>query len=663
MTVKYVDYLGFAGGTNSDLMPDAMADNEARQIDNFDIKSKGWETRDGCEKINTAAYTASTTQLLTWHSPSGNTIELAVNGKNLCVINANGTKTIKQALASDKIGYATFLNGVLYFVDGDKYRTFGMFNYDTDVAGTAATTLLATDVVRNIPISTHSTTPGVAGHYYMPKTTGSYTLSSADYGNTANWTDVTDTTGTYCDRVVEVIADSDGTNLLGRISKCTMLAYHPTSNRMFAAGNPNYPSAMFWSEVGKPNFFKAVSKNNPAGNLGYVKGLMAVSQSMVVSYTNGFMVWNGITPSMDDTSATWKAMPIPVGPVSRDAMCMVYNGIAFMSQRGFHIMSTSLLGENNNVLPPSTDYFMDVAENRVTNILIDGLVNTNNVQMVFHQGKVYIAYAHCDYDTLSGVVDIQKGDIVRNYPLSMHVSAAGTVNCYYQATKDMLDKDLATADYGSTANWTLGSGTFPAKTSDNLVNNRVLVFNQGDDNFVRYTGWQVDCWLSTDGGDLVFGSKGYILLQSENAMNDINVDDGAAQAIWQAIRTKPYSPGGDSTNHYRTNITGLFITAGQRAEPITSKVQISLASGYKKRVFADVDFAESFMWGRKWGLRWGWTDFLLKEARVSSDSYRHEVIITSKELSNPLSIYSIGFSYEETASRGTQMADDTNFLT
>src|SRR5690625_2106222 len=73
-------------------------------------------------------------------------------------------------------------------------------------------------------------------------------------------------------------------NNLGAVAKSTFLVRHPNSYRLFAAGNPDDPSAIYYSEPGEPDYFNSTSVLYPTTGDGPVTGLAAFGDALLVFY-------------------------------------------------------------------------------------------------------------------------------------------------------------------------------------------------------------------------------------------------------------------------------------------------------------------------------------------------------------------------------------------
>jgi hypothetical protein len=114
----------FRGGLNVDSSPDNLADNQLAKADNVDLYEMGGLTkRKGTAYFNAVSYGAQVEQAFEWPRNDGSVVLLAVIGSNLCRVAENGTATIVQAVAAEKVGYF-FLQDKLYFADGSNYYVY-----------------------------------------------------------------------------------------------------------------------------------------------------------------------------------------------------------------------------------------------------------------------------------------------------------------------------------------------------------------------------------------------------------------------------------------------------------------------------------------------------------------------------------------------------------
>lgn len=192
--------------------------------------------------------------------------------------------------------------------------------------------------------------------------------------------------------VTEVTPDPDTTNDLAPIKNCEYLVWHQPSMRFFAAGNYLDPTALYFSEVGKPNFFKSTNKIYPAMGLGPIIGISVINDSILVAYKNGWYHFTGTFPGID---AVWKPLPIQSGLLSSKAMSLTPETLTFLSNEALYIFSPSILSDNYAKVVGESS-FADISSGKVRNTLLS--INKNYpVKLIYFDRMVFIAYANRPY--------------------------------------------------------------------------------------------------------------------------------------------------------------------------------------------------------------------------------------------------------------------------
>lgn len=385
--------------------------------------------------------------------------------------------------------------------------------------------------------------------------------------------------------VTEVVADTDPTCDLGPIKRCKYFMWHPASYRVFAAGDSENPTALYYSEPAKPNFFKATSKLYPTTSEGRITGLRVLLKSLLVSYQNTFRVWDGY----DIINAEWKLLPMPLGAISHDSMALTPNSITFYARDGIYGMSPSIMNDDV-VMIAGKELYTNYTEGKKEKA-IKSIVHRETAQAVFHDNKFYLAY----------------GD-----------------------------------------------------DSANSENNKVLMMDWGTKAFHTFTGWQVNCWLARIDGQLLFGSKNYIVKVDKTYLNDLNVETGEAKAINTYIECPDYKLGNMSESFYIKFVNRFFVTALQ-SDTITDMLDLSIDiySDYYTRDYTKnyiTDLNESLVFGRTWGKIWGFSGLITQYADINHRGFRFRPVFQTSSLNNKLYIYSIGFEFNIVEATGTSIS-------
>lgn len=379
---ELVAYTDFRGGI-SEIDPDNMNNNELNQADNIELSNRGggFSYRPGTINMNDVSYGEDVEQLIELPLVDGHVKILAVRDKKLYDVTDDRNKLLSP-LYSNKIAYF-FMNNRLYFADGDKYRVYGYYKYTTQ-SGTKD--IKKDDIVRNFPISTHATNPGIIKGFYKAKSShGSIDLSKADYGDSSKWEDITD--GSIPDDVREVEADSDSTNDLSPIPKCKHFIYHTRSHRIFASGNENDAAALYYSEIDKPDFFKATSKLYPTRGDGPVRAIVQIFDILLCGYSHSWWGWQGLT--VED--ATWGNYPIPYGIVSSDSLVITPGGFAFLSYDGIYEVSSSMFSRDIALI--AGDKLIKKISDDKVNSRLRSITDLMNVKGIFHDNRYYLSYS------------------------------------------------------------------------------------------------------------------------------------------------------------------------------------------------------------------------------------------------------------------------------
>lgn len=396
-------YSDFTGGMNDTTPPELLKDNELVLCENaFPHPRGGIEKRKGCTKYVNYQPSGKVTEWL--HSDGTSYLIRLPNSLAMDIEFVEDTGLVGQDV---QLGVLSYFHDVLahfqymdrfYFVAKTSehpddqpvytYCVWGDYQYTTD-SGTV--TLKNGDIIKNHPYNG----TGIAGHFYK------YTLDTQTTIDlkTFNFQGMTDITYKSIPNFISIVTPySDPTNYLDPIKKCTIMVLHQPSKRIFAAGNPDDPGALYFSEIDKPNYFKKTSKIYPTNSEGPITGLVCVEESILVSYKRGWYAYTGIFPGID---AVWKPLNIPVGAVNNNAICLTPNSVTFVSEKDIWIMNPAAL-RDDFVKIPTNEIFLNISENKVKNTM-KTIQKHELIRTVFHEDKLYIAYndwyagSACDY--------------------------------------------------------------------------------------------------------------------------------------------------------------------------------------------------------------------------------------------------------------------------
>lgn len=386
-----MNFYDFSGGIINQKSPYLLKKDEALELCNFDVEQGGLTVRAGTVK-KYGPFSGKVTEIHKALSVMGHEILFVQCGKNLEMV-VGGTKcnlsmlcmTFKVLPVTD--GFAFLLAGgtrllkpVYRRVDGsipikhpwqgylvverleDDYSTEGEFPSDlygkniwdettgtlyyakshTDVNRENIGELLATD--QFIPLGKLGDLLHMTYTYNHEINLDLKTLySDSSYFELVNTPFLSD-----------VFANGPVPEETGqKACQCPYIVWHPASMRYFAAGHPDYPTALFISE---PNDWCSYLPENvlyPHLHLGKITGLCVVEKSVVVSYEHGWSHYVGSDPTED---GQWSLLSVPDGTRYGQTICTTPGSVSFLSDSGLVSFSASMLTVQMLYSPSSSLY-------------------------------------------------------------------------------------------------------------------------------------------------------------------------------------------------------------------------------------------------------------------------------------------------------------------
>jgi hypothetical protein len=190
-----------------------------------------------------------------------------------------------------------------------------------------------------------------------------------------NYTDIT---------AISIYGVTAGTGTLNdNIRKCKYFVYHPQSFRFFASGNPDDPTAVYYSEVNSMELWLNTSVFYPRFNLGLVNDLIIVGDSVIACYYKGFTSISGTSI----TDFIYKNISVPFGIDNSNTLELVPSGIIFYTNEKLYLLSSTLFDSNYVKIPGNQEY-SEISKNRVENIL----KGSSGHYGVYHNDKYYLSF-------------------------------------------------------------------------------------------------------------------------------------------------------------------------------------------------------------------------------------------------------------------------------
>ena len=550
----------FLGGLNDTASPNQLKDTELVVADNCDLSERGgFGTAQGAIKVNPSSLGGQIVVGFEWNlGPTSRNVIVRDNGTSYHIgllDGDTGVFTEKQEVAKGEIGHMIVSNR-LFFVDGEEMYEWGTYDYPATI-GTVD--IVTGDIVHN------NTVIGDLHFYVALADHGSTDLEAELFTNTSKWRDSTAQAGIASDECRVTTPYDSIDNDLDPIIKCTMFAQHAVSLRIFATGNPDEPSAVYYSDIADITYFKITDKLTPTNNEGYTTAIGAFEDTVLVSYNDTWYYWQGV----DVSDATWKILPIPYGCVSHGSLVVTPLSITFLGRTNIHKINVSIL--NTDVVSLQTSSIISQPTEGKVEDTIKSITDNGKVVSTFYDDKYMMAY--CDD----------------------------------------------------------GTG----------INNKVLIYDWNTKGFRISTDWKVNDFCNKSNGELYIMSKNYVL-NAFTGYKNVDVETGEDREVNMKIVTKHFDMGNMLNPKYFSKVFFVF----RQYTDIESLVNITIRADYKTLILENVDISQSLVYGREWGLTYGWVDQVIFTGELDVVANTVQITIESSQIDIPVTCYAIGFEYE-----------------
>lgn len=187
---------------------------------------------------------------------------------------------------------------------------------------------------------------------------------------------------------VDVNGEADD-NILTEVKKCTKFIHHTKSGRYVAAGNPNKPYAVYFSEPLQLNYFKQFNILSPTSSEGSAVCLVNMLDSVLVGYRHAWFEYTGIEPAED---GVWRRLAIPYGCVAEHSVQVLdFYNFVYLADNGLYQVSANILNQYGVVMQNNTAV-KNISDDKIDNTIKSILDKTKCVS-VYHNGIYYLAYS------------------------------------------------------------------------------------------------------------------------------------------------------------------------------------------------------------------------------------------------------------------------------
>ena len=561
-------------------------------------------------------YGAQVERIIEWPRKDGTKVLLAVIGSNLCKIGTDNKPTVLQALASADIGFYSYAD-VFYFCDGSEYYYYDGTNvYKVQLA-----------------------TPGSAP-----------TLGNSGGGSPLG-------AGTFKGKVVfynslgyESVASAEATVtiLVGEQIDWSAIPIGPTGT----VGRKLYRTT-----VGGSAF----------------KLLTTIADNTTTTYTDiiadaslgaALVIDNNLTPIKRCRRFIWhpKSQRIFAARDSSDMAALYY------SEAG----QPEYFKETNILYPTTGDgpvYALTYIADAMVTVYQSSEwawkgVDPDTDAEWYKLPSNYGSKAHMTVAlTPNGLTFLSEGAIISLSPGLIDSNIAMIAGEELVANRT---KNLVSSIIRGITNYEIAAAVFDTMNDKHMLaytnvasatrNSRILVLDWNLQRFTEYVGLAVNGFCLRSNGDLLMAMNGYIVKANQDIYDDWDPDTANYKAISYKVVPKAWNL--DHPFHIK-KIKKMFLAARQY-ELFDSSINIILYMDYQYYeltvlTLSSLSLDESFVWGKEWGLPWGWSDLITKEAKVRGKGLRVKVVMTNSERNEPVTIYGLAFEFILKKPRGVKV--------
>lgn len=177
-------------------------------------------------------------------------------------------------------------------------------------------------------------------------------------------------------------------NILSEVKKCRMIVQHSYSKRYVATGNPNKPTAIYFSEPYQMNYWKEINVLYPTSGEGKAVCMFNMLDNLLIGYKNGWWKFSGYNLQTD---AEFMKISIPYGCVSEFSpqVMDIYN-FMFLSNDGLYLVSAGAL-DQYVIVNQNSSTIRNIANDKIENT-IKSIADKSNCVSTFHNGIYYLAF-------------------------------------------------------------------------------------------------------------------------------------------------------------------------------------------------------------------------------------------------------------------------------
>lgn len=401
---------------------------------------------------------------------------------------------------------------------------------------------------------------------------------------------------TYDGTTFAEVTNSATGSMIATVKKCKYIVAR--ADRIFAAGNPESPNSLYYSQVGDPTYFKSgdhvVQAASADGD--YITGIAEFNETILVFKSRGVWAWFGYSVATD---VKFTRLNVHTGTRHERTIANVANYLFFLGEDGVYAMTGTASGSINTtkVSGPVDDQFKNFARGKSD--------YDSTAVACYADGKYYLGFTE----------HTEKKEMVAIDPVPEEAPFEHEVI-----------------------------------TDTTTLNNKFLVCHveAGIDEkmmpWTEYTGIDIADVMKSGDGKLYFAVAGKpaIYMMDPERYSDYNNEKVAFEII-----LKDYNM--DSPIHLK-KFKRLWVRVSQYQEANTL-FDVKVKVDYRDIYFEGASADESLVWEKgDWTVdRWGWVDTVTKPFKLSAKGLRCSISLTgdcSTINKNRMFLYGVAFMYK-----------------
>lgn len=667
--IAYREYQNFSGGFNDTTSEDLLKDTELVLCDNMIVSEGGaLDVRHGTSVVNgDSSQNGHYTKLFEYIVKS-KSILVEVFNKKLYIKDGDTVKQLMETeLATDKPNFLQ-QQDVLYILDGNEIYEFGQKDYFSNI-GTV-------DIKQgNIVQCADGTDEKYVGKFYQALSDiGSIDLATANYSDTAKWTDVTYMDGAISNIVRPIkkydVTKPETTNFVtfnstvaegsisislnGKVFSYTVkggLSAEQVAAQFVSGASDECKELYDITADGNTATFTA--KENAMHADGYVVSnttgitVVAVIKQQGASDNNILDEVKKCTLfGMHSKSARYVATGNPDKPYSvylSEPYQLNYfkstNVLTPMSGEGdptciLNMLDSVLIGYQTSWYEYSgIDPATDGTWKRLA--IPFGCISGESVQIIDLYNFMYLG--HNGLNVVNSNILNQYGAIIQNNSGVRNISHGKVENTLASIT----NHKQCTSVFHDNVYYLAFSD------SEDEHNNKVLLYDTQKKAFSLFKDITVNDFQYTVNGQLLFGSKNYVLLYDKDRYTDVDTETGEDKKIEFTIKTGSLNIASLGSDVF---FDKLFLKFKQNIEDANEHIYAIYhidESEYKEPLLSNIN---SFVWGESnWGEQWGKRNVMLQNFFMRKKGTYLRLEITNKytnAIDSKIVLYGFSIGYK-----------------